>query len=131
MRKSVCKSMAVLAVISVLSGCSSAGGTASAESMESVSAEQVSEEAVDSNGAAWPSTGKIVINYEGTIVLVEEDHVTLESGQIVYFTEDTVFSNAEGIVDNVVLSEGDYIQGYTEDDAEAEKITAARVHVVG
>ena len=75
-------------------------------------------------------TGKIVVNFEGTVVAVDENSVTLDNGQTVVFDEDTVFTDVNGEVENAVLAEGDLVQGYTADEPTAEKITAQRVHIV-
>lgn len=92
-------------------------------------ADRVSAHKIWTNTA--PRTGgKIVINFEGTVAAVEGDRVTLESGQVVLISSDTVFSVATGVVEQVTLSEGHTIQGYTEDDPAASEITAARVHII-
>ena len=76
------------------------------------------------------SGGKILINYEGTIVEVNGDAVTLDNGKIVKVTADTIYSAAGGILSDVVLHEGLFVQGYTEDDPDAAEITAVRMHIV-
>lgn len=69
--------------------------------------------------------GKLVINFEGKVAAVDGDRITLENGQVILISDDTVFSIASGVVENVILSEGYSIQGYTEDE-----VPASRVHII-
>ena len=70
-------------------------------------------------------TGKIRVNIEGTIASVDGNSVTLDNGEVIFTDGDTVFSIAGGIVENVVLSEGYFIQGY----AENSETAASRIHI--
>lgn len=70
--------------------------------------------------------GKIVVNFEGTVAAVEGGRITLEDGQEIQISGDTVYSIASGIVEQVILSEGDAIQGHVGEDG-----CATRVHIIG
>ena len=87
-------------------------------------AEKVSAGKIYCNSAVRTG-GKLVINFEGTVAAVEGDRITLENGQEILISDDTVFSIASGVVENVILSEGHTIQGYAEDGA-----SASRVHII-
>lgn len=93
-------------------------------------AEKVTADKIYCNVAAQPGTGKLVINFEGKVATVEDNRVTLESGQVILVTDDTVFSIASGVVEHIVLAEGYNIQGHTEDEATASEITASRIHII-
>lgn len=80
--------------------------------------------------AAVRTGGKLVINFEGKVAAVEDDRITLDNGQTILISSDTVFSIASGVVENVIVSEGYNIQGYTEDDPTAPEITASRIHII-
>lgn len=72
---------------------------------------------------------KPVINFEGVVAAVEDGSVTLEDGTIVLITEDTVFAG-DPDTGNAVSADilvGNFIQGYTEDDSDAEEITASKI----
>lgn len=86
-------------------------------------AEKVSAETIYCNSVVC-SGGKLVINFEGSIASVEDDRITLDNGQELLVSEDTVFSVASGVVDNVVLYEGCAVQGY------AEEAFASRIHII-
>ena len=93
-------------------------------------AERVSAGKIYCNTAVQPSGGKLAVNFEGTVASVEEGRITLENGQAVFITDDTVFSVASGVVETIILSEGDHIQGHTSDDPAASEITASRIHFI-
>lgn len=80
--------------------------------------------------AAVRTGGKLVINFEGKVAAVEDDRITLESGQVIVVSDDTVFSIASGVVENAIVSEGYSIQGYTGNDPAASEVTASRIHIV-
>lgn len=80
--------------------------------------------------AAVRTGGKLVINFEGKVVAVEDDRVTLENGQVILISDDTIYSIASGVVENMILSVGYNIQGYTEDNPTASEVTASRIHVI-
>lgn len=72
---------------------------------------------------------KPVINFEGVVAAVKDGNVTLEDGTIVFITEDTVFAG-DPDTGNAVSADilvGNFIQGYTEDDSDAEEITAIKI----
>lgn len=91
--------------------------------------EQVSADKIYCNTAVRTG-GKLVINFEGKVAAIEDDHITLDNGQVILITDDTVFSIASGIVENAILSEGYHIQGHTEDDPTASEVTASRIHII-
>lgn len=91
--------------------------------------EQVSADKIYCN-AAVRTGGKLVINFEGTVAAVEDDRITLDNGQVILITDNTVFSIASGIIENAILSVGYHIQGYTGDDPAASEITASRIHII-
>ena len=93
-------------------------------------AERVSADKIYCNTAVQPGGGKLAVNFEGTVASVEESRITLENGQVILVTDDTVFSIASGVVENIILSEGDHIQGCTSDDPAASEITASRIHFI-
>ena len=93
-------------------------------------AERVSADKIYCNTAVQPGGGKLAVNFEGTVASVEETRITLENGQVILVTGDTVFSIASGVVENIILSEGDRIQGHTSDDPAASEITASRIHFI-
>ena len=108
MKKVISVCMIALTAIAMMTGCGNA------------------EQEKPSTGVA----GKIVVNIEGTVDSVNENGVVLENGQVVIFNTNTIFTDVNGTVENPELTEGDYIQGYTEDDATAAEVTAKRVHIV-
>lgn len=91
--------------------------------------EQVSADKIYCNTAVRTG-GKLVINFEGKVAAVEDDRITLDNGQVILITDDTVFSIASGIVENAILSVGYNIQGYTKDDPTASEVTASRIHII-
>ena len=93
-------------------------------------AERVSADKIYCNTAVRPGGGKLAVNFDGTVASVEESRITLENGQVILVTGDTVFSIASGVVENIILSEGDHIQGCTNDDPAASEITASRIHFI-
>lgn len=72
---------------------------------------------------------KPVISFEGTVAAVKDGVVTLEDGAAVLITEDTVFGG-DPDSDNAVIRDiqpGNFIQGYTPDDAKDGPVTAQRI----
>lgn len=65
-------------------------------------------------------------NFAGTVAAVDGKSVTLESGEVILMDNDTVFSVASGIVENVILTEGYSIQGY----AENPETAASHIHII-
>ena len=69
-------------------------------------------------GPTWGKpASKMVVNFEGRVVAVEEGKVTLEDGTIV-LTDDAEISAPDGSAAEIAV--GDYIQGYAEDPDAAE-----------
>lgn len=76
------------------------------------------------------TTGKVVVNIEGTVAAVNGDEVTLEGGKVVIISDDTVFAG-DPDTGNAVSEEilvGNFIQGYTADDPDAEKVSAGKIY---
>lgn len=90
---------------------------------------QISADKIYCNAAARTG-GKTAINFEGKVAAAEDGRITLENGQVVLISDDTVFSIASGVVEHIFLSVGYHIQGYTEDDPTASEITASRIHII-
>lgn len=72
---------------------------------------------------------KPVVNFEGVVTAVDGGTITLSDGKTVIITDETVFasdpdSNAAVSKDIAV---GNYIQGYTADDADADEVTAGNI----
>ena len=55
-------------------------------------AERVAADKIYCNTAVQPGGGKLAVNFEGTVASVEETRITLENGQVILVTDDTVFS---------------------------------------
>ena len=72
---------------------------------------------------------KPVINFEGVVTAIEGDHVTLKDGTVVIITDETKFMGDPdtGNIVNEDIMVGNFIQGYTEDDTNAEEITASKI----
>lgn len=72
---------------------------------------------------------KPVINFEGVVVAVDENSVTLKDGKIVLITESTEFMSdpdtGNAISEDIKV--GNFIQGYTKDDTSAAEITASKI----
>lgn len=72
---------------------------------------------------------KPVINFEGIVIAVDGDKITLEDGKIVLITENTLFAG-DPDTGNAVYTDilvGNFIQGYTEDAIDAETIIARNI----
>lgn len=108
MKRIACICMAVCLMLTVLVGC----GTSAAD---------------ETKGAP---TGKVVVNFEGTVTAVDGGEVTLDSGKVVVITTETVFAGdpdtGNAVSDEIAV--GNYIQGYTQDDPDADRVTAHKVY---
>lgn len=111
MKKMICSCMAALTMLFALAGCS-AGRTA------------------PSAGAGGAPTGKVVVNFEGTIAAIDGDTVTLDNGKIVVVSSDTVFAGDPdtSLAVSEELQVGRFIQGYTDDDPDAAQVSAKRIY---
>lgn len=72
---------------------------------------------------------KPVISFEGTVTAVKDGVVTLEDGTAVLITEDTLFSgdpDSGGTVSQDIQT-GNFIQGYTAEDAKDGPVTAQNI----
>lgn len=80
----------------------------------------------DSAAREHTSDLKPVINFEGIVVKVTDGEIVLENGTLVLITENTVFPSGADFGEAISrdIKEGNFIQGYTKDDADAGKITA-------
>ncbi len=80
------------------------------------------------DGSDEQASTKPVISFEGVVTDVTDGVVTLENGQKIQITEDTAFGDLDA--QDAVSSDirpGNYIQGYTADDADAEQVTAGHI----
>ena len=80
------------------------------------------------DGSDEQASTKPVISFEGVVTDVTDGVVTLENGQKIQITEDTAFGDLDA--QDAVSSDirpGNYIQGYTADDADAEQVTAGNI----
>ena len=90
---------------------------------------QNDEGAVTDNISDRPTNLKPVINFEGVVTAVDGDRITLKDGKVILITDDTAFGG-DPDTNNVVsdnIQVGNFIQGYTEDDTDAEEVTANRI----
>lgn len=80
----------------------------------------------DKNGV---STMKPVINFEGIVQSVEDGKVTLNDGKVVIITDETEFAGdldtTNEVSEEILI--GNFIQGYTRDNADATEITADKI----
>ena len=124
MKKAMRMSLVLLVALALFTGCQSTGESKQSEASTETPTKTPSESPTKA------STGKMVVNIEGTVSEVDEDRITLDNGQVVIVNENTAFTDAKGTVEDAVLAEGDFIQGYTEDDPAAAEVTAKRIHIV-
>lgn len=75
------------------------------------------------------SSGKVVINLEGTVVAVNGNKLTLDSGKVVVISKDTVFAGDPDTGNQVSdqIAVGHFIQGFTSEDPLADRVTATRI----
>ncbi len=106
-----------------------------AEEFESIQVED-NEKADNSNietNELLP-TAKIAINIEGIVTAVEGNKITLDSGKVVFITDETAFEtqNVGEIVpiDSEILV-GNFIQGFTLDDENLDEVTALVINSNG
>jgi hypothetical protein len=112
LKKIICTYMVALFTFSALTGCSTSTPHATNNS---------------SNEATIAS--KVLINLEGTVKSISGDEITLEDGKVVIISKDTVFGG-DPDTNNEVSNEiavGNFIQGYTDDAPDADKVTAAAI----
>lgn len=108
MKRIACICMAACLLLTVLVGCGTSG-------------------ADETKGTP---TGKVVVNFEGTVTAVDGGEVTLDSGKVVVITSDTVFAG-DPDTGNAVSEEiavGNFLQGYTRDDPDADRVTAHKIY---
>lgn len=77
-----------------------------------------------------PTIGmKPVINFEGVVVAVDGNSITLKDGKIILITESTEFmgdpDTGNAVSKDILV--GNFIQGYTEDPTDAAEITARKI----
>ena len=122
--------IAMAAIVSAVSACSGAAAISQEEAMNNT----VSEVAAVSENEqpTIAHAAKVVVNFEGTVTEVNGNEITLENGKTVVITDETVFGG-DPDTGNAVSSDiavGNFIQGFTQDDPEADEITAVRMHIV-
>lgn len=106
------------------------GNFIQAYTSDELSADKVTVNKVYCNTMPQRTTGKMLINFEGTVVSVVENSYILDNGQTVVFDDITAFTNVNGTISNAEIEAGDYIQGYTDGEPTASEITAKRIHIV-
>lgn len=88
------------------------------------------EKAAESEASASAPIGKVIINFEGVITNIDGEHVTLDSGKTLIVTEDTLFGAPDmGKEVSSELTVGNFVQGYTASDSDAEEIAATRIWI--
>lgn len=106
MKKAVCMCLVIVMALVALVGCSKAETETAAQS------------------------GKVVVNFEGVVTAVDGEKITLENGKIVLVSSDTVFSGdpdtGHGVSEEILV--GNFIQGYTKDDPDADQISAHKLY---
>lgn len=122
MKKTIFICMATLFTLSMLAGCSKTASQNTALVSEHTAT-------TSENTASVPS-GKIAVNFDGIVAATEGNRITLENGQVVLVSENTVFSTVDGVVEDMIPEKGTAIQGYTEDDPTASEFTASRIHII-
>lgn len=70
------------------------------------------------------ATGKVVVNIEGTVTAVDGSEITLDSGKVVVISTDTRFMGDT----NGDFAVGNFVQGYTADDPDADVVTAVKIY---
>lgn len=111
MKKLICIFMTAFIAFAALTGCSK-------------------DDKVNSGNEGGTPTGKVVINFEGTVTEVNDNKVTLDNGKIVVISSDTVFAG-DPDTNSAVSKEiavGNFIQGYTADDPEAARVEAGKIY---
>ncbi len=88
---------------------------------------ETEEVQTDSVDAPPPIMADIAINIEGAVAEVDGNKITLDSGKVILITADTVFETQD-VGDSVAINDkievGNFIQGFTSGDAEANEVTA-------
>ena len=119
--------IAMAAIISAVSACSGAAAISQEKAMNNT----VSEAAAVSENEqpTIARAAKVAVNFEGAVTEVNGNEITLENGKTVVITDETVFGG-DPDTENAVRSEiavGNFIQGFTQDDPEADRMTANKV----
>ncbi|MBO2945258.1 hypothetical protein JJQ72_14865 [Paenibacillus sp. F411] len=88
-----------------------------------------SQQTAESIGTSETGTvmGDIAINIEGVVSEIDGNRITLDSGKVVIINDDTAFETlnvGETVEIDDEIKVGNYIQGFTSGDAEANEVTA-------
>lgn len=72
---------------------------------------------------------KPVINFEGTVVAVEGNKITLDNGEVIIISDNTKWMGDPDTYDSVStdVEVGNFIQGFTEDDINSAEISADNI----
>lgn len=108
----------VIMMITISVGCS--GATVKTGVNEIANTGEMSN---NTNGAM----ADILINIEGIVAKVDGNKITLDTGQVILITDDTAFETQNiGEVVKVMggIEVGNFIQGYTSVDSEADEVIA-------
>ena len=123
MKKAISVIFAVVLIMSMLSACVQITVTQPEAAPEDAAGAAGNEEA-----APAPS-GKVAVNFEGTVAEVNGNEVKLENGKTIVITDDTGFGREGGDPVSTEFTVGNFIQGYTLDDPDADTVTAANIWV--
>ena len=119
--------IAMAAIISAVSACSGAAAVSQEEAMDNTVSEVMTVS--ENEQPTIARAAKVVVNFEGTVKEVNGNEITLENGKTVVITDETVFGGDPdtGSAVSSDIAVGNFIQGFTQDDPEAERITANKV----
>ena len=123
MKKAISVILAAVLIMSMLSACVQITVT------QPEAAPEDTAEAAGNEEAAPAPSGKVVVNFEGTVAEVNGNEVRLESGKTIVITDETGFSREGGDPVSTEFAVGNFIQGYTLDDPDADTVTAANIWV--
>ena len=127
------KNILAMGLVAALSLSALAGCTGGQQPTSDDNSEPPSGGKPASSYVGGPSGGKPVqkpvVNFEGVVAAVEDGAITLENGTVVRITDSTEFAPDPDSNESVSreITVGNYIQGYTEDDAAAGEVTASNI----
>ena len=130
MKKIFIMSLAAVLSLSLLAGCTGKkqNGTPAGGQTGTPSVARPASDYVGGPTGGKPAQ-KVEVNFEGVVAAVEDDTITLADGKIIVITDETSFASDPDsdrtISDEIAV--GNYIQGYTTDDANADKVTASNI----
>lgn len=89
-----------------------------------------STDKVSSGNTSSAPTGKVVINFEGTVTAIDGEEITLENNKVIVISDDTVFAGDPDTGSKVSeeITVGNFIQGYTKDNPDANQVSADKIY---